>query len=208
MYVAMSSVGQKMLIGFFIVVIGAGVIYTFATRGKLLGVTFFQKHETSTLGSSISPSPIPESESNSARANSAAATSSPSSPMPSATPEPTSSTNSFPTVALTPTPISGKTSSVSSNSFDISSFKYPHSLITAKTDTTMDLESTDDPNTISSWYQNQLTNIGFHATSVVTSNSNGNVLDKLAGANNNSEVKITISKNAGNDPTVRIQVEL
>ncbi len=193
-----------MLIGFFIVVIGAGVIYTFVTRGKVLGVSFFQGHAPTAkvAGASTSSTPVPTAKV---------------SPSPTAAQHPLvnseqnkpTSIITYPTVTLTPTPnTNNQTNSGSASSFDLSSFKYPNSLITAKTETVMDLESTDDPNTISNWYQNQMSNIGFHTTSVVTTNSNGNVLDKLAGSNNNSDVKITISKNAGSDPTVKIQVEL
>ena len=98
------------------------------------------------------------------------------------------------TDSVTPQPTTG-------TSFAIDSFIYPNATKKEYASSQVSLESNDDPSTISSWYQNKINALSMGAKSVVSTKTNGNVNILLDAANNTTEVKITITKDAGDSKT-------
>lgn len=120
-------------------------------------------------------------------------------PTPTPTFAPSVTALPSPTAAL-PSPTPFKTSA--NNSQD---FVYPGSKILSPENGQMTLESTDSADTITNWYKNRIKSNGMNVTSFVTVITNGNVNNVLAGAKNGQEIKVTITKNAGQN-TVRISI--
>lgn len=118
-----------------------------------------------------------------------------SSPIPTLTPTPSDAPTLTPTstpIIFTPTPQPTKNNQ---SNFD---FKYPNSIIISQNGSETVYESTDDPKKITDWYKDKIKSIGMKATSFVQTSTNGNVFNKLVGANQNQEVKIEISKQNNN----------
>ena len=86
--------------------------------------------------------------------------------------------------------------SPSAPSFDLSDFKYPNSSQVGNLENGIKLESSDDPNTITDWYQEKIRSLGFKSKSFVKTNTNGNILNKLVAASANKEVRVEIEKSA------------
>lgn len=107
---------------------------------------------------------------------------------------PQQSVTVVPTVNLTPT----------STPTPLNSFKYPNSTQISN-GVELILQSFDNPQTITDWYKNIITGNGLKTTSFIQTNTNGEILNKLVGANNNSEVRVEISKQA-NQAVVTIKV--
>jgi len=83
---------------------------------------------------------------------------------------------------------------VPSSQRDISSFVYPGSITLNQSEKEITLQSFDDPSNITNWYKEKITSLGMNAKSFVQTNTNGNVLNKLTGANLMFKVSVTISK--------------
>lgn len=77
---------------------------------------------------------------------------------------------------------------------DILSLQYPNSTITGKGESSLFLESRDDHTAITSWYKDKIKSMNMNVKTFVTTNTNGNVLNKLVGANNLTEVNVEITK--------------
>lgn len=108
-----------------------------------------------------------------------------------------------PTVALTPIP-----SSVPSPARpNTNSFIYPGSMKVSGEENNLVLQSSDDPQTITNWYKEKITNMSMSAKSFVQTSTNGNVLNKLAGANSSIKINVEISKKS-NEGIVKISVSL
>lgn len=124
---------------------------------------------------------------------------------------PTSSVkqNSFSsTPTSNPTPTMGQSAIPSMNPLSVNKndFIYPNATqIVNSSDSSVSLTSTDDTNTITNWYKEKLKNLNFHSTAVAQTNTNGNILNKLAAVNNNGQVQIEIRKNSG-DASVTINI--
>ncbi len=103
-------------------------------------------------------------------------------------------------VSASPTPTPSQNNNPASNNFI-----YPGATVTSNSNETIDMTSGDDPKTITDWYKNKIQSEGMNTTSFVVTNTNGNVNNVLAGAKNNEEVKITITKTAS-DSVVHITV--
>lgn len=111
-------------------------------------------------------------------------------------------TNSNPALQVTtPTPTGNALGQ------DIENFIYPGATKVGNSDSQITLQSSDDPNNISNWYQGKINSLSLGAKSVISTKTNGNVNILLDGANNTLEVKITITKNSG-DSTALINVTL
>ena len=124
------------------------------------------------------------------------------SPTPTITPTPTPQpTNPPPT--STPTP----TNKPNPQPQTVTDFQYPNSNVVSINGNTTIFESTDDPKKITNWYKDKIKSMGMNATSFVQTNTNGNILNKLVGANGNRKVEIEITKQ-NNQPTVKISVTL
>lgn len=85
---------------------------------------------------------------------------------------------------------------------NISAFIYPNSTKISSEKNSIFLESTDDSQAITNWYKEKITGMGVNAKSFVQTNTNGNVLNKLVGANGVSQVAVEISKQNSESKTV------
>lgn len=108
-----------------------------------------------------------------------------------------------PTVTSTPIPSSVPNPTQS----NIDSFIYPGSIKVSGGENNLVLQSSDDPQVITNWYKEKITNMSMNAKSFVQTNTNGNVLNKLTGAKPGFKVSIEISKKS-NEGVVRILVSL
>lgn len=61
--------------------------------------------------------------------------------------------------------------------------------------------SSQNPTTITNWYKDKIKSLGMNTTSFVTTNTNDNVLNKLAGANGSENVTIEIKKDSSESTT-------
>ena len=102
-------------------------------------------------------------------------------------------------------PTSTPTTKPYQQSQTIFDFRYPNSTIISQNGNETVYESSDDPKKITDWYKDKIKSIGMKTTSFVQTSTNGNVLNKLVGANGNKEVRVEISKQ-NNNPTVKIVV--
>lgn len=82
----------------------------------------------------------------------------------------------------TPTPVANNSSS--------SDWQYPNSTFAGSGK----WQSSDSPSQITNWYKDKIKMLGFNSTSFVQTNTNDNVLNKLAAAKNSSKVAVEISK--------------
>lgn len=135
--------------------------------------------------------------------NEVQATSSASSVTPSETP--------IPTIVETPagqsTPMPTQKPSITNTpsqqkaGTNISIFQYPNSTIDGQSSTTLTLRSNDSPETITSWYESKIKDLGYSARSTAKTNSNGNIENKLGGGNSDGSVTIDIKKNSSSSST-------
>lgn len=109
----------------------------------------------------------------------------------------------MPTITpLSPAP-TPQVSTIGQNT-SLNSFSYPHSTEVSGNEGLV-LQSTDDPRVITDWYKNAILSHNLKTTSFIQTNTNGEVFNQLVGANGNSQVRVEISKQAGQD-TVTIKV--
>jgi hypothetical protein len=88
---------------------------------------------------------------------------------------------------------------------NLSDFKYPNSSVTSENTATIVLTSTDSPQTITTWYENKMKELGYSSRASAKTNTNGNVTNKLGGGKNDSSVNIEITKKA-NEGSTKISV--
>lgn len=121
-----------------------------------------------------------------------------------------------PTQINIPTSTQAPTRTAPTTSLD--SFIYPNATVTNKTSFSMELTSPDNPNAVTSWYENQFKTSGYSTQSVAKTSSNNSIVNKLGGGKNNENVEISITKssssqvttvivsiNSGSDVDIRIQ---
>ena len=87
----------------------------------------------------------------------------------------------------------------------MSDFQYPRSIIISLNSNFATFESSDDPKKITDWYKNKIKDMGMNTTSFVQTSTNGNVLNKLVGADGNQKVRVEINKH-NNSAIVKIVV--
>lgn len=124
------------------------------------------------------------------------------------TPTPPVAPTDKPTITPLPTPTPTAFIPTPQPTFDNQSsfdFKYPNSTIISQNGNEIVYESTDDPKKITDWYKDKINSVGMKATSFVQTSTNGNILNKLVGANANKKVSVEISKQ-NNNAVVRIVV--
>lgn len=109
-----------------------------------------------------------------------------------------------PEIKLSPTKTSQKTPINENNNLD---FKYPNSVI-LENNTGLVLESNDDPDLITNWYKEKIREMDLSAKSFVQTRANDVVLNKLAGAGNNREITVEISKNGNSKVKIRVNSKL
>lgn len=76
----------------------------------------------------------------------------------------------------------------------ISDIQYPDSSVINTNNNVMELESSDDPKMITDWYKNKIKSLNMNVTSFVQTNTNNNILNKLAAADGKKEIRIEILK--------------
>lgn len=120
--------------------------------------------------------------------------------VPSLTPEPTASNTPIPSeIKITPT--SKPTAAPLSSSTKLTDFRYPNSSVNSDTNEKLVLTSSDSSQAITTWYENRLKELGYSSSASAKTNTNGNVMNKLAGSKNESSVSIEIVKKASESKT-------
>lgn len=84
---------------------------------------------------------------------------------------------------------------------------YPNSHVISESGDEKNLESADDTTQITNWYKDLIRNNDMNATSFVTTNTNGNFLNKLAGANSSKKIEVEIERKEGQN-TTKIKIKL
>lgn len=129
--------------------------------------------------------------------------------LPGETPAPT--TNPSPThpPALSSSPAAKPTSTPQppANYPNILDFKYPASNIISQSSSTLLLESENSTDDITSWYEDKIKSYGFNVKTFIKTKANEKVLNKLAGAKNDLEILIEISKE-NEQSMVKIKVSI
>lgn len=80
---------------------------------------------------------------------------------------------------------------------DLQVFRYPGSNEVSSDGSGMHLTSADSADAITNWYKNKIKEGGYNTTAFAVTNTNGNVLTKLAGANGHTEIRVEITKKSG-----------
>lgn len=89
-----------------------------------------------------------------------------------------------------------------------SQYIYPNSNISSQSDSFIQMTSGDDPKQITNWYKSLFTVLGFKTKSVVTTSTNGEIQNKLAGASQELSLEIEITKKAPNNQvTIKVQID-
>lgn len=114
-------------------------------------------------------------------------------PTPSPQPTPSQNSSNKPQVTIKQ---ETKDNSPTSQTFNLSDFKYPNSSPVGNLENGIKLESSDNPNAITDWYQEKIRSLEFKSKSFVQTKTNGNVLNKLVAASGNKEVRVEIEKSA------------
>lgn len=126
---------------------------------------------------------------------------------PSATPSATTSPSLSPIPTITNTPdhtnptTTPTPTAPSQNTTNNSNWVYPGATINNQGSGSLSLSSTDNPTTITNWYKDKIKSSGGSTTSFVTTNTNDNVLNKLAGAGGSTNVQVEIKKDSGSAST-------
>lgn len=107
-----------------------------------------------------------------------------------------------PTLLLSPKPTNpSPTATTTHQDENLNSWRYPGSSLTGSSAHSLSLKSIDNPTTITNWYKDQIRNLGMNTKTFVSTNSNGNILNKLAGANQTLNITIEITKQSNQSAT-------
>jgi hypothetical protein len=126
---------------------------------------------------------------------------------PTRSPSPTQQPTHMPTVIVTLVPPSPTSSASNRQPTDLQTFRYPAASEVSSDANSMHLTSTDSADAITSWYKSKIKEGGYNTTAFAVTNTNGNVLTKLAGANGHTEIRVEITKSSG-DVSTQIAVTL
>lgn len=83
------------------------------------------------------------------------------------------------------------------------SYIYPGSAVVETSSGSIKMTSTGNADEVTKWYKDKIVSMGMNVNSFVSTKTNGNILNKLSGADGTREVKVEIKKKA-NDTTVEI----
>src|SRR3989344_1127374 len=89
----------------------------------------------------------------------------------------------------------------------LSNFQYPNATKESSNENSLVLKSNDDSDDITDWYKEIIVRLGMNTKSFVKTKTNDNVLNKLVGADGKTEIRVEITKPAGN-PTTEIKVSI
>lgn len=122
---------------------------------------------------------------------------------------PGATSSSSPNVIVSPvaTPIPTPVSTPQTQTSDLNDWFYPGSSVVANTGLTLSLRSGDDTGVITDWYKAKIIEKGANVKSFVTTSTNGEILNKLAGASSEFEINIEISKPANDSETIIVVIQ-
>lgn len=103
---------------------------------------------------------------------------------------------SMPSFAPTQTPSVTKSSDINTA---LDNFIYPGSEMVSSNDSSLQLRSSSDVDNITDWYKEKIRSLNMNVKSFVTTKTNDNVLNKLVGANGNSEISVEVKKEPKNN---------
>lgn len=101
-----------------------------------------------------------------------------------------STINIYPTVSPTLAPTEEQKNDISF----LDNFIYPNSVSVSRDSENIFITSSDSHEEIAEWYKNVINLQNMSARSFVTTNTNGKIINKLAGAGNDKSVEIQITK--------------
>lgn len=104
-----------------------------------------------------------------------------------------------------PKPTPSPTAKPKDSQVILSEFYYPNASQISGDNKSLNLQSGDNPDSITNWYKDKIRSLGMNAKSFVTTKTNDNVLNKLAGAGGGKEIKVEISKKS-NETLTKISV--
>lgn len=133
---------------------------------------------------------------------SATTTSSPN-PTPTPTPSPIPTPTQVPTPTLTP----NATLTPEATRGLIDAWEYSISQNKTKSANSLDFTSTDTAKNITAWYKEKMIALGFKSKSVIQTQSNEKVLNKLSGASSTATISIEITQENSAAP-VQVKVNL
>ncbi len=110
-------------------------------------------------------------------------------------------TNPSPTHVPSPQPSPTSQQTSPHNSSAINEFLYPNAKTITNSAGTTTLETTDQPAVITNWYKNQLHQQSFTTTTVIQTNTNNIIENKLVGSKDDQTIAIAISKNPSDEMT-------
>jgi len=105
-------------------------------------------------------------------------------------------------LAPTPTPIPSIAITQLKDIPTSSKLHYPNSTKVESKDNVTTWESTDNPVLITDWYKEKIKTMGATSTSFVSTNTNGNVLNKLIGNTGSEEIRVEITKKSSESKVV------
>lgn len=111
-----------------------------------------------------------------------------------------------PTTSQSPTKIPTPSPTAQSTNASLSEFKYPGSQVTASSQNTLSLLTSDDPEKVTTWYQEKLESLGYSAVSRVRTNANNSIENRISVGNEKTEIEVKISKEP-QDNSTKIFVE-
>jgi len=95
----------------------------------------------------------------------------------------------------TPRPTNKPTESSNNNWY------YPGASVVSSSGNSATLSTGTDPDAVTDWYKNKIKERGMNTTSFVTTKTNNNVLNKLAGSGNGQNISVEIKRDAGSSIT-------
>ncbi len=103
----------------------------------------------------------------------------------------------------TPTPkVTAPTNTPATSNSEINSYKYPNAQVVSSSGNSLELSTTDDSDTVTSWYKDKISESGMNVKSFVTTKTNDNVLNKLVGASGEVEIRVDIEKKSGESEVI------
>jgi len=81
--------------------------------------------------------------------------------------------------------------------FTLKKFIYPGAEITKQSPNNILFQTSSDIVVVTNWYEEKVSELGFSATSVIRTNTNGQVLNKIVAANSEYEIVIEIQNQQG-----------
>lgn len=88
-----------------------------------------------------------------------------------------------------------------------SNYIYPNATVLSQSENEIHLETSDSTQSVTDWYKNYISENNMNTTSFVTTNTNDNILNRLAGSGNGQKIDVEIQKNSG-ESTTKVKIIL